>query len=791
MTAAAVRWCLLSLLALGALSVQATPRRDTSAQILSTDDALSALIEDEAHVVDMLPAPLVPLSELSQAREAASQVRFREEMPGLSSSFGRPSGHSRQSFTHHAHRFTSDSHSQEKQDALADRGGEPCPEGFGCVYPNGVCCPGGKVCCEIACQATTPPSCGKAPSQIALELARKKMMMEAKQSIAHEAGVKSSSEIGKKQAQEHDQKEKQEKQHKAKMRLEEQAEKKKEQQAESKQKSETTRMEEQQKAAETKEKHAQAEKNRLQEEASKSVVIKPDNYEPKKNTLAAAASRLTFTGKYTYMFWIRPSGFQPQQSNVFTKGGNNGERGPAVYFYPNQLRLHVRSSTDGDANAGVDPSEPLKMHHWTHVTITHEANSLRVFFDGKKVAEAKIAAPVSNAGGLWGSDPWHPEALCTLADWRYFPRIVTEKEIVEATQAKKYQEIKSAESTLMSETQLIRRNHVAAQDAMIKKSTAFTYAFWIKPIGVIHEWASILHKGNTNEQRNIALWFYPGTLRMHVRSGTRRGWNDGADPEQQLKAWEWTHVVMTHKEGELIVYFNGVQVINQNIPQPHTNDGPLYIGDPWYSPAQAYISDVRYVDTVWDVVAIRSAMEQKKYKDPPIKQVEVHAAQFAPAQGRQLLSHEQVGQDLTAYSYTLWIKPTGTNGGWSNVFHKGDSDSQRNLAIWFYPGGTRLHIRSGTRSSWNDGLDPGSSLAMNQWTHVAVVHYHGQMEVFYNGVSQGKEWKWQPNSNTGALRVSNPWYPSAPCQLSDFRLFRGPITKETIDKIYGENKKGN
>jgi len=617
------------------------------------------------------------------------------------------------------------------------------------------------------------------------------MLLEAKQSIAHEANVKSGSEIGKKNAQEQDQKEKQEKQFKAKERVQEQGEKKKQEVAEAKQKAETTKLEQQQKAKELKDKQAQAEKNRLEEEASKSVIIKPDNYEPKKDTMAVPGSRLTFTGKYTYMFWIRPSGFQPTQSNIFTKGSNNGERNPAVYFYPNQLRLHIRSGTDGDANSGVDPSQPLKLHHWTHVAITHEANSLRVFFDGKKVAEAKVAAPVKNAGNLWGSDPWHPNALCTLADWRYMPRIATEKEIVEATQAKRFQEIKSAESVLVSQTQLIRRNHVAAQDAMIKKSTAFTYSFWIKPTGVVHEWANILHKGNTNEQRNIAVWFYPGTLRLHVRSGTRRGWNDGADPEQQLKAWEWTHVTITHKEGELVIYYNGVSVLNQNIPQPHTNDGPLYIGDPWHAAAQAYIADVRYVDAVWDIVAVRTAMEQKKYQDHKPKELVVHAQQFSPSQGRQLQTAEQVGADLTAYSYTFWIKPTGTNGGWSNVFHKGDVDSQRNLAIWLYPGSTRLHIRSGTRSGWNDGLDPGSALPMNQWTHVAVVHYHGHMEVFYNAVSQGKEWKWQPNSNTGALRVSNPWYPAASCQLSDFRLYQGPIDKATVDQIFGENKKGN
>ena len=60
------------------------------------------------------------------------------------------------------------------------RGGAPCKTGFGCIYENGVCCPGGEVCCELSCLPTQPPTCGPSPSQTALELAKQKMEEEGK-----------------------------------------------------------------------------------------------------------------------------------------------------------------------------------------------------------------------------------------------------------------------------------------------------------------------------------------------------------------------------------------------------------------------------------------------------------------------------------------------------------------------------------------------------------------------------------------------------------------------------------
>lgn len=90
---------------------------------------------------------------------------------------------------------------------------------------------------------------------------------------------------------------------------------------------------------------------------------------------------------------------------------------------------------------------------------------------------------------------------------------------------------------------------------------------------------------------------------------------------------------------------------------------------------------------------------------------------------------------VTLPTSQFWIRPEGLEHNWGNIFHHGNSDSQRNPGIWFYPGNTRLHIRTSSVSNWNDGVDtpPHEALAFGKWSHVAVAVRSGDMRVFVDG----------------------------------------------------------
>jgi len=677
------------------------------------------------------------------------------------------------------------------EEARQVRGGVQCKPGYGCIYDTGVCCAGGEVCCEYACRDTKPPTCGPTPQQMAILLAKKKMELEAKQTIAAEQEKKAHSEGGQKVQKELDTKTRQEEGMKAKRQLDEDKEKKKEREQEQGLKAETTKREEQSKQAENKEKNQQAEKKRKDEESSKSVTIIADNAEPNKGSVGIAGNRVKAADERTYLFWIRPSGVQSDWANIFYKGKDSGERNPGVFFHPNSLRMQIRSGTSLDPKFAADLPTPLKLHTWAHVAFAHTKKRFIAWVDGVKVLDKAVSGPVDNTADLYFSDPWDLPALVTVADMKYMGRLVKDSEIKEAMNARKYTEIKTNELIVRQENFQPKQGNVIAANAQIKKSSATTWMFWIMPFGVTADeaFSSILHKGAANEQRDPAIWFHPRSTRLHIRAGTRRGWNDGGDPVPQLTPFQWTHVAFTHKEGEFAVYYNGDQVLRVDMPAPTNNDGPLYAGDPWHSAASSVLSDIRYLDSALDITAIKGIVNQKRYQ--PYKPLEIVVAKtgFQPTQNHKIATAEKIGTGLVAYTYMFWVKPQGTVDQYSNLIHKGETDNERSPAIWFYPGTTQLHIRSATRDSWNDGCDPQQQLPMNQWTHVAVVHRHGRLEVFYNGKSKCGEYKNQPLSNDGHLYASNRFYPAAKCVMADLRVFRGAVDVQVIDKAIADNRK--
>ncbi len=241
-------------------------------------------------------------------------------------------------------------------------------------------------------------------------------------------------------------------------------------------KDKATRLEEKQKRKLSKEMAELRNKKMAEEEASKSFVVRTSNFRPKPGKRLARANRFTIRQAFTYMFWIYPQGVRDEMSNIFVKGHNAGERGPGVFLYPNSLRLHIRSKVLGHANRGVDPTEELPVHKWTHVTITHTKFDLRVYFDNRKVAQSRnLTTPLGNQGDLWASVRGYPSSLVTLADFRYMPRIVSERDITDAVEAARYQAIKHNDLHIVTKNVRPKKGKVVSRGESLPNSAAFTY----------------------------------------------------------------------------------------------------------------------------------------------------------------------------------------------------------------------------------------------------------------------------------------------------------------------------
>ena len=129
--------------------------------------------------------------------------------------------------------------------------------------------------------------------------------------------------------------------------------------------------------------------------------------------------------------------------------------------------------------------------------------------------------------------------------------------------------------------------------------------FTIKPKGKIRGWSNIIHSTISNKDcctsvtRAPGIWFFPNDLRLHIRVATEQVKNDGINSTYRCPINVDTKVVVILKGSKMIV-----KIYNQNnelveeksktIGTRATGSSHFYISDPWYSPSNALIKNVKY-----------------------------------------------------------------------------------------------------------------------------------------------------------------------------------------------------
>jgi hypothetical protein len=496
---------------------------------------------------------------------------------------------------------------------------------------------------------------------------------------------------------------------------------------------------------------------------------------------------------YSYMFWIFPRTKQSAWASILHKGSSNDQRNPAIFFFPDSLRLHVRSGVSKDPNAGVDLSTELPAGQWTHIALAHSETELLVYLNGKEAAKVAIGAPLTNSGPLYLGDPWYDAADAIVTDLRYHGGVASPAEVAAAFGDKRYSKVETGGVVLKAGMFRPRQNQVVAEASKMRQGTEYSLSFWINPRATDANWCSILHKGAKNEERNPAIFFNRNTTSLHVRSGTKDDWNAGTDVASALSLGRWTHVAATHRAGAFTVYLDGLIVhLSLKIGAPLFNAGPLYGGAPWYRGCAALVTDVRYDARVMSQDEIKALVQAGRSNVPMIAPLVLRATPTVPAQGKAVaLAKDLAPFRSWAWTVSFWIKPTQpAKEKYANVFHHGAKAEERSPAVFFYPNSTRLRIRSGTARAADDGVDPDPQLALNKWTHVAFSHADRQFTVFFDGeYVVTDESLPEPQWKDGNVWLSNPWDPAADCVVSDLRFYDVPLVAEEVRAIMKEEKR--
>ena len=164
---------------------------------------------------------------------------------------------------------------------------------------------------------------------------------------------------------------------------------------------------------------------------------------------------------------------------------------------------------------------------------------------------------------------------------------------------------------------------------------------------------------------------------------------------------------------------------------------------------------------------------------------------FRPTKGRQIGSVSMAGVD--AYTLTFWIKPLETIGTWASILQIGDSNEERQPALFFYPSQTRIQYRQATSQSWNSGFDPSFHLPIGEWTSISINWANegqsARVRIYYSGSLRLEETYDSPaifSEGDIAVWASTPWFNNARVRLADIRIHRGSLSEQELADVFAE-----
>ena len=141
---------------------------------------------------------------------------------------------------------------------------------------------------------------------------------------------------------------------------------------------------------------------------------------------------------------------------------------------------------------------------------------------------------------------------------------------------------------------------------------------------------------------------------------------------------------------------------------------------------------------------------------------------FTPRKGQFITYIKNPSRD---YIVSFNIVPRGTRSGWTSVFHIGRGPHYPRIpAVFMHSNTTRLHIRTSSENSINDGFDPPVQLPVNKVTSVTIQVQGSRLTITYSGGINGRWSKWIRRAKyySGWRRVYVGMYSYTPsnCQIN-------------------------
>ncbi len=137
-----------------------------------------------------------------------------------------------------------------------------------------------------------------------------------------------------------------------------------------------------------------------------------------------------------------------------------------------------------------------------------------------------------------------------------------------------------------------------------------------------------------------------------------------------------------------------------------------------------------------------------------------------------------------SHSLAFWLRPRGVQPALTSVLHYGGSDGQRLPALFLAPGKTQLELRVSQAGGKPDAtLTSRAPLALDTWTHVAVVTEKRRVVLYVDGKRRGAVPLPAGGASHRPLWASSPWHEAARAEIAKLGYAPRAMSAQEIAKL--------
>jgi hypothetical protein len=133
--------------------------------------------------------------------------------------------------------------------------------------------------------------------------------------------------------------------------------------------------------------------------------------------------------------------------------------------------------------------------------------------------------------------------------------------------------------------------------------------------------------------------------------------------------------------------------------------------------------------------------------------------------------------------------PSGTTGGWEQIFSYNSAGSDRSPGVWRYPSQRYIHWRYDPGNSGTDfGPDsiggPGTEFAINTWYYVGVTKNGGTATSYVNGVNLGTQSVSNPKTAGNSPVYLYPYYTNPLANLNNLLIYNKVLSNAEVSQNF-------